>query len=102
MNIVGLRSKRNDGRRRETTVISAAIVLLAAVVLVCAGLVSVPLWTALVQGWRFEPIADQCKMLKDASTTEGCDEKLRVEGVQHPARGAKAPIVLRSPEQQKH
>jgi len=79
VNIVGLRSKRNDGRRGETTVISAAIVLLAAVVLVCTGLVSVPLWTALVQGWRFEPIADQCKMLKDAHAREACDERLKVE-----------------------
>lgn len=80
-NIIDLRSKRNEGQRRESTVISAAVVLLAAVVLVCAGLVLVPLWTVLFQGWRFEPIADQCKTLEDLRATEACGEKLRVEGI---------------------
>jgi hypothetical protein len=99
-NIVELWSKQNDRRRRDSIVISAGIVLLAAMTLVCASLVSVPLWAALVQGWRFEPIADRCKMLRDAGATETCDEKLRVEGIQHPARGAKAPIMLQFPEGQ--
>jgi len=47
--ITGLASSRNDGRRRQPFVISAAIAILAAVVLICVGLVSVPLWIALVQ-----------------------------------------------------
>src|SRR5262249_6070756 len=47
--ITGLAPRRNNARRREPFVISAGIVVLAAVVLVCAGLVSIPLWTALVQ-----------------------------------------------------
>jgi hypothetical protein len=101
-NIVGPRSRRNDKQTRQPVIISAGIAVLAAVVSVCAGLAVVPLWTALVQGWRLQPIADQCKMLKGARTTEGCDEKLRVEGVQHPARGAKASVMLRSPEHQNH
>jgi hypothetical protein len=92
---IGLRSRRNGGRRRQPVVISAGIAILAAAVLLCAGLVAVPLWTALVQDWRFEPIADQCRMLKDARARETCDERLRVEATQHPARGANAPIMLR-------
>jgi hypothetical protein len=93
------RARRNGRRKREPIVISAAIAILAAAVLACAGLVAVPLWTALVQDWRFEPIADQCRMLKDARAREACDERLRAEETQHPARGANAPIMLRAPEQ---
>jgi hypothetical protein len=85
-NIVGPRSKRNDGRRPQPIVISVGIVVLAAVVLVSAGLVAIPLWTVLVQGWRFQPIADQCNIVGGAGTREACDEELR-EAVQHPARG---------------
>jgi hypothetical protein len=95
--IVALRSNRNDGRRRQPIVISIGIVLLAAVVLVTAGLVAVPLWAVLMQSWRFEPIADQCKMLKDPRAREACDQMVRIEEAHHPARGAKAPIT-RAPE----
>ena len=95
-NMVGPRSKRNDARRPQPIVISAAIAILAAVVLVCVGLVAVPLWTALVQGWQFQPLAEQCKVLKDARAREACDEKLRVEALQHPAKGANAPKASRS------
>jgi hypothetical protein len=91
-------STRNDGRRPQPIVISVGIVLLAALVLVSAGLVAIPLWTVLVQGWRLQPIADQCNIVGDAREGEACDQKLR-EGVQHPARGANAPIRLRSPQQ---
>ena len=78
-NIVGPRSRRNDKQTRQPVVISAAIAVLAATVLVCAGLVVVPLWTALVQSWRSQPVADQCRMLKDAHAREVCDEKLMGE-----------------------
>jgi len=93
------RSNQNDGRKRQPIIISAAVVLLAAVVLVSAGLLAIPLWAVLMQAWRFEPIADQCKVLNDARAREACDEKLRIDEAQHPARGAKAPIMFRSPEQ---
>jgi hypothetical protein len=96
---IGLRSRLNSGRERQPFVISAGIAVLAAVVLLCAGLVVVPLWTALVQGSRFQPIADQCKMLKDAHAREACDEKLMRERPQHPSKGADAPTTARSREQ---
>jgi hypothetical protein len=91
-------SRRNGGRRRQPVVISAGVAILAAAVLVCAALVAVPLWAALVQDWRFEPIADQCRMLKDTRARAACDEKLRLEATPHPAKGANAPIMLRARE----
>ena len=76
---IGPRSGQNGRQGRESVIISAGIAILAAVVLICAGLVVVPLWTALVQGWRFQPIADQCKMLKDAHHGRPVSEKLMVD-----------------------
>jgi hypothetical protein len=96
--IIGPRSRSNSGRRRQPFVISAGIAILAAVVSVCAGLAAVPLWTALVQGSRFQPSADQCKMLKDANAREACNEKLMGERLRHPAKGADAPTTPRSPK----
>jgi hypothetical protein len=51
-------SRRNDGLRQQPIAISVAITLLALIALVCAGLVAVPLWTALVQGWQVEAISE--------------------------------------------
>jgi hypothetical protein len=99
--ITAFRSRRNRGRGRQPIVISAGIAILAAAVLFCAALVAVPLWTALIRQWQFEPIADQCKMIKDARAREACDEKQRIEEPQHPARGANAPIRLRGSEQKR-
>jgi L-alanine-DL-glutamate epimerase-like enolase superfamily enzyme len=76
---IGLRSRLNNGRERQPFVISAGIAVLAAVVSLCAGLVVVPLWTALIQGSRFQSVADQCKVLKDAHAREACDERLMGE-----------------------
>src|SRR5215471_4252977 len=97
---VGLRSRRNNGRRRQPLAISAAIVILAATVLVCAGLVAVPLWTALVQGWQGEAISDPCG-LKDAAARQDCFEKLRLGESRQPAKGANSPIRLHPPEQKR-
>jgi acyl-CoA synthetase (AMP-forming)/AMP-acid ligase II len=95
-NSVDLRSRRNNGQRRQPVAISAGIVILAAIALVCAGLVAVPLWTALVQGSQVEAISDPCE-LKDATTLQDCLEKLRLGG--HPAKGANVPIRLHPREQ---
>jgi len=96
---IGPRSRSNSGRGRQPFIISAGIAVLAAVVSICAGLAVVPLWTALVQGWRSQPVADQCRMLKDAHAQEVCDERLMVDRLQHPAKGADAPTTPRSREQ---
>jgi hypothetical protein len=92
---IGARSRSNGGQGRQPFIISAGIAVLAAVVSVCAGLAVVPLWTALVQGWRSQPVADQCRMLKDDHAREACDEKLMVDRLQHPAKGADAPTTPR-------
>jgi hypothetical protein len=70
------------------------IAVLAAVALVCAGLVAIPLWSALVQGWQFQPVLQQCSALENAVARQACYE--RNDRASHPARGAKAPIILRS------
>jgi|SRR5215510_7240847 len=92
----GLRPRRSNGRRQEPIAISAAVVILALTALVCAGLVAVPLWTALVQGSQVEAISDPCD-LKDVTALQDCLEKLRLRG--HPAKGANAPIRLHPREQ---
>jgi hypothetical protein len=95
---VGLRSRRNNGQRRQPVAISAGIVILAAIALACAGLVAVPLRTALVQGWRVEAISDPSG-LTDASARRDCFERLRIGESRHPAKGANAAIRLHPPEQ---
>jgi hypothetical protein len=42
--------QRNNGRMQQPIAISAGVTILAAIVLVCAGLLAVPLWTALLPG----------------------------------------------------
>ena len=86
-----LRSRRNNRARQQPDAISAGIVILAAATLVCAGLVAVPLWTALVQGWQVEAVSDPCGVT-DAAARQDCLEK-------HPAKGANAPIRLHAREQ---
>jgi hypothetical protein len=86
-----LRSSGNNGRRQQPVAISVGIAILAAATLVCAGLVAVPLWTALVQGWQVEAISDPCGVT-DAAARQDCLEK-------HPAKGANAPIRLHAREQ---
>jgi len=89
----GLRSRRDNGRSQQPLAITAGIIILALTALVCAGLVAVPLWTALVQGWQVETISDPCG-LQDAAARQDCLEKLRLGESRHPAKGANAPIRL--------
>jgi hypothetical protein len=93
-----LRSRRNNRPRQQPVAISAGIAILAAATLVCAGLVAVPLWTALVQGWQVEAISDPCGVT-DAASRQDCLEKLRLGESLHPAKGANAPIRLHAREQ---
>jgi hypothetical protein len=57
---VGRQSRRNDSPTPQLLVISVGIIVFAAVVLVCAALLAVPLWTALVADWQVEAISDRC------------------------------------------
>ena len=71
-------SGRNDGRRQQPIAISAANTLLVLTALVCAGLLAVPLWTALVQRWQVEAIPEPC-VLTDTAARQDCLEKLGSE-----------------------
>jgi hypothetical protein len=93
-----LRRGRNTDGRQQPIAISAGIVILAAATLVCAGLVAVPLWTALVQGSQVEAVPDPCGVT-DAADRKDCLEKLRLGEPPHPAKGAHAPIRLHAREQ---
>ena len=85
------RSPRNNGPRRQPIAISAAVVILAVTALVCAGLVAVPLWTALVRDWQVDAISDLCG-LKTRAAQQDCLEELKLGESRHPAKGANAPI----------
>jgi len=98
MRSVDLRSRRSNGPGQQPVAISAGIAILAAATLVCAGLVAVPLWSALVQGWQVEAVSDPCAV-RDAAARQGCLEKLRLGEPPHPAKGANAPIRLHAREQ---
>jgi hypothetical protein len=80
---------RTTGRRQEPIAVPAAIVILAVTVLVCAGLVAVPLWTALIGNWQVDVIS--CG-LKGQAARRDCLEELGLEEPPHPAKGATAPI----------
>jgi hypothetical protein len=94
----GLRSPRNAGGRQQPIAISAAVVILAVTALVCAGLVAVPLWTALVRDWKVDAISDPCG-LKTRAARQGCLEELKLGESRHPAKGANAPIRVHPREQ---
>jgi hypothetical protein len=75
--------------------VTVLIAVLAAVAVICAGLVAIPLWSALVQSWQFQPVVQECIALKDAAARQACYEFSNREA-RHPARGAQVPIILRS------
>jgi hypothetical protein len=89
------RRARIGRRSRQPVIVVVFIAMLAAAALAGAGLVAIPLWTALVQGWRFQPVVEECSILQDAGARKACYDN-RTD--QHPAKGANAPIVLRSPD----
>jgi hypothetical protein len=92
--------RRNNGLQSQSAIISAGIAVLATAVLMCAGLILISVGTALVQGWRFQAISDQCSILKELPARQACYDKVGAEESRHPAKGANAPIMLLSPEQQ--
>jgi len=93
-----LRSPRNNGGRQQPIAVSAAVVILALTALVCAGLVAVPLWTALVGNWQVDAISDPCG-LKAHAARQDCLEELGLGELRDPAKGANAPIRVHPREQ---
>jgi len=87
---------RNDGQRQQPVAIPAAVAILAVTALVCAVLVAVPLWTALVGNWQVEVISDRCGL---KAQRQGCLEGRGLGEAPHPAKGATAPIRVHPREQ---
>jgi hypothetical protein len=81
----------NNGRRRQPVAIPAAVAILAVTALVCAVLVAVPLWMALVGNWQVDAISDPCGV-KPQAARQDCLRELGLGEPPHPARGATAPI----------
>lgn len=79
--------------RRESSVITGSIIILAVLVLICAGMLVPPLWTAVVDSRQFRPSVQDCSMLKDPSARQDCYEGLSARGARHPAKGP-----MRSPD----
>ena len=87
---------RNDGQRQQRVAIPAAVAILAVTALVCAVLVAVPLWTALVGNWQVDMISDPCGL---KAQQQGCLEERGLGEAPHPAKGATAPIRVHPREQ---
>jgi len=68
--------RRRKSLTRQQIIISGTVGLLTATVLICAGLVAVPLWSALVQRW---PAANECSAIKDNWARQVCYTKKRAE-----------------------
>jgi hypothetical protein len=93
-----LRSSRNNRGRQQPIAVSAAVVILALTALVCAGLVAVPLWTALVGNWQVDAISDPCG-LRAYAARQDCLQELGLRELRDPAKAANAPIRVNPREQ---
>jgi hypothetical protein len=80
---------------REPIAITISVVILGVLVLICAGMLVPPLWTAVVESWRFGPGGQECSMLDDAAARQACYEELSARAARHPAKGANAPLIPR-------
>ena len=89
----GIRGK--ESARRDPFAITASVVVLGVVVLICAGMLVPPLWTALVESWQFRPSGQECSTLKNAAARQACYDELAARAARHPAKGANAPLTLR-------
>jgi hypothetical protein len=93
-----LRSPRENGGPQQPIAVSAAVVILALTALVCAGLVAVPLWTALVGNWQVDAISDPCG-LRAYAARQDCLQELWLRELRDPAKAANAPIRVNPREQ---
>jgi hypothetical protein len=63
----------------QLTIIKVGIALFVAVTLICAALLAVPLWEALVESWgpeQYQSILADCSRLKQASDRLACYTRL--------------------------
>jgi hypothetical protein len=91
----------NPGTRQkkltqEPIAIRVPVIVLGMIVLLCAGLLVVPLWSAVVEGWQSHPNGQECDKSNDVAAQHNCYERLRDRATRHPAKGATAPIYRSS------
>jgi hypothetical protein len=90
---------QKEATGREPAVITASIVVLGVLVLICAGMLVAPLWTAAVDVWQIRPSRQECSPLKDAASRQACYEELSGRASRHPVKGASAPPIPRPSRQ---
>jgi hypothetical protein len=78
------RQIRQEPPSRDPVAITASVVALAVVVLICAGMLVAPLWSALVRSWQFRPIGLECSTLTKTAAREACYDELAARAARHP------------------
>ena len=94
--INGARHRNWPGQpARQEPAVTASVIVLAALVLLCAGMLVPPLWTAVTESSQFRPGGQECSVLEAAADRQACYEERNVWTKRHPAKGANAPATLR-------
>jgi hypothetical protein len=82
-------SHRLRRKRAQSLIADLAIGVLCFFVLLCVGLITPALWSAITQS--IEPKHPLCDGIKSALERLACEDTLN-DGLPHPARGATAPL----------
>jgi hypothetical protein len=89
------RTRQKQVTGREPVVITASVVVLGVLVLICAGMLVAPLWTAVVDVWQIRPSGQECGAPEDASARQACYEELRARAQRHLVKGTNVPTIPR-------
>jgi hypothetical protein len=82
--------RRVHRARAQSLIADVALAVLAFFVLLCVGLITPALWTAIVESG--EPKHPLCSTIKNPLERLACEDTLN-DGSRHPARGAIAPLA---------
>src|SRR4051794_4906724 len=82
---------------QEPVAIRAVVIVLGIVVLFCAGLLLLPLRSAVVASWQSPPANARCETHADDAARLSCYDQPHARAVRHPAKGANAPL-FRQPD----
>ena len=93
---VKLGARQKKFAAQQPIAIRALVIVLGMIVLLCAGLLVLPLWTAVVEGWPSDAKGQVCDRFNDVAAQQNCYERLHDRATRHPAKGANAPIYRSS------
>ena len=79
--------------------ITASVAVLGVLVLICAGMLVAPLWTAVVEVWQIRPSNQECSALESVTARQACYEELSARAPRHPVKGTTALPIPRPSEQ---